>query len=279
MKKLLLLSAAALALAVSDKAHAQIGGGVVTCLNCVTPPFELPQWLQNFENQVQMIQYQINFWNTLIQNTVDLPEKLFADITGTISQLQAAVQQADLLAERQRFFVDHLSDPSGFGGDLTNIPAMLAQENNALAYAMQTMSQVLGLSQQMQTFYAPQIAAIQAIAPGGITQAVQIGNQMTATAAQQQAVYMNAQTVAFQAMATAELRKAHRETLLDSRALLDQENAVATECSYIVNFSPPACSAPMPPVPGGSAGTVANGGTGVAPAAQPTTSYVTTAGG
>ena len=105
------------------------------------------------------------------------------------------------------------------------------------------MSQVLGLSQQMQGFYAPQINAMQGVAPGGITQAVQVGNQMMATAAQQQSVYMNAQTVSFQALATAELRKAHRETLLDTRALKDQEDAVAAECGYIVNFAPPACSA------------------------------------
>ena len=273
MRKILFAGLVTLALISGGRAHAQFGGGAVFCTNCVTPPFELPQWLQNFENQVQMIQYQINFWQTLIQNTIDLPEKLFADITGTIAQLQAAVQQADLLAQRQRFFIDHLSDPSGFGGDLSNIPAMLAQENNALALAMQTMSQVLNLSKQMQTLYTPQINAMQGLSPTGITQAVQIGNQMIATQAQQQAVYKNAQTVSLQALATAELRKAHRETLLDSRALLDQENAVASECGFIVNFQPPACSAPLPPVPGGP-----GGGTDTT-TTTPTTSFVTTAGG
>lgn len=288
MRKLLLMGAAILALT-TGSARAQLGGSVVFCTNCTTPAFQLPEWLQEFENQaqmlqqqIQMVQYQIAFWNTLIQNTIDLPQNIFADITADINTLQGMVQQAEMIGQQTKFMIDHLSDPSGFGGDLTNWPKALAQENNSLANAMQVMGMAMRQSQNLQSVYAPQLAALRAQAPSGITQAVQIGNQIQATQAQQQSVYMNAQTVAFQALATAELRKAHRVVLLDSRALLDQETAVATECGYIVNFSPPACSAAMPQVGGATGGVVgAGGGTVTAPGdtTQPLTSFVTTAGG
>jgi hypothetical protein len=54
-----------------------------------------------------------------------------------------------------------------------------------------------------------------------------------------------------QALATAELRKAHRETLLDARALEDQTNAVEQECGYLTVLAPPVCAGGA-----GNAGTV-----------------------
>jgi len=210
--------------------------------------FELPQWLQNFANQVRQIEqqilqveYEVRAWETLIQNTIDLPERLFNDVTGEIARLQRIVQQAEMLSSHTKFMMDHLGAPSGFGGSLDDIPFALAQENNALAYAMQTMGMAMRSSQDMQMVYASQINTLRAQVPSGMTQAVEIGNDIQATQAQQAAVYMNAQTVAMQAMATAELRKAHREVLLDQRALRDQTDSVAAECGYLTVFHPPVC--------------------------------------
>jgi hypothetical protein len=93
----------------------------------------------------------------------------------------------------------------------------------------------------MAEYYAGQINTLQAQVPSGITQAAQIGNQITATRAQQSAVEMNAQGAALQALATAELRKAHRETLLDARALRDEGDAVIFACSQMTEWTSPAC--------------------------------------
>ena len=97
-------------------------------------------------------------------------------------------------------------------------------------------------SQDMQSVYSAQINTLQAQVPSGTTQAIQIGNQIQATAAQQIAVNINTEAVSMQALATAELRKAHRETLLDTRALADQENAVEAQCGYLTVLAPPVCA-------------------------------------
>jgi P-type conjugative transfer protein TrbJ len=260
MKTLLRATVIVLALASTREARAQ---AAIYCVNCVTPVWQLPQWLQNFQNQVQMIQqqimmveYQIHFWESLIQNTIDLPERIFNDITGEINRLQNIVRQAEMIGQQTKFMIDHLGDASGFGGDLSDIPAALAQENNALANAMKIMGMAVRSSQDMQMVYSAQINTLQAQAPSGITQAVQIGNQIQATTAQQIAVNINTEAVSMQALATAELRKAHRETLLDSRALQDQNDAVAQECGYLTVLAPPACA-------GGGAGGRGGGGGGV----------------
>ena len=119
MPKFLALSTAAIvALSPVSEARAQAS---VYCVNCTTPAFQLPQWLQNFQNQVmmiqnqiQMVEYQIHFWETLIQNTIDLPERIFNDITGEINQLQYIVRQAEMIGQQTKFMIDHLGDPSGF---------------------------------------------------------------------------------------------------------------------------------------------------------------------
>jgi P-type conjugative transfer protein TrbJ len=246
MNKILFTIAAIVALIASTEVKAQIA---TFCVNCTTPAWQLPQWLQNFANQTQMIQqqimmveYQIHFWESLVQNTIDLPFRIFNDITGEINALQGIVQQAELIGQHTKFMIDHLGAPSGFGGNLNDIPAALAQENNALANAMTIMGMAVRNSQNMQVFYSGQIKTLQAQAPSGMTQAVQIGNQIQATQAQQQAVYMNAQTVAMQTLATAELRKADRETLLDARALQDQRHAITEECGQVTVLRPPVCS-------------------------------------
>lgn len=245
MKKFLVVMAVALSFGTGRDARAQ---AAVFCTNCVTPVWELPQWLQDFQNQVQMIQqqimmveYQIHFWTTLVQNTIDLPQRLFNDITGEINRLQGIVRQAELIGQHTNFMISHLGDSTGFGGDLSDIPRALAQENNALANAAQIMGMAVRSSQDMQTVYASQINTLQAQVPAGMTQAVQIGNQISATRAQQDSVYMNAQAVAMQTMATAALRTAHRETMLDARALQDQQKAVAQECGHLTVMHPPVC--------------------------------------
>ncbi len=247
MRKLLLAGVAALAL-VAAPARSQI---LTTCLNCSTigqqfwhDTVELANWVRSIENQIMQIEYEIKFWTTLVQNTVSLPARIFNDITGEVARLQGMIGELQITASQAKYMLANLGHPSGYGGSLDDIPLALAQENNALAVAMGKFGIVAGQTQTQLRSYSSQLAALEGQSVDGMTQAVQVGNAIQATIGQQQAVQATTQNAAFQAFATAELRRAERESIFDAKATKNQREAIAASCSMLTVISPPVCRQP-----------------------------------
>ncbi len=247
------------------QAAAQIAGlQPVLCTNCSTAETQLLELAKDVEavaQQIQIAENTINTYENLVINTANLPGRLINDITSPIRTLQALVQRASLLGENAKFMLANLGHAGGWGGSLADIPAALAQEDNALAMA----AQQLGLASQQVNTLSAQCAsqassgADGAFAAGGIKAAVQGGTELAATSTQCAESRLQLQTAGFQAMVTAEVRRADRESMIAAKVQMDRSNAIAAMCSQLTAIAAPPVCTQQP----------AAGGGGAAPAGAP----------
>lgn len=244
MRKLLFAGVAMWALSTSE-AHAQIGGGVVVCTNCATVGVQLEQaaqdawrWGQDLLYQVQQLEQQIQTVQYAIQNTLSLPDRIRNDFLSPIYQAQALVRQAEMLGQNTKWMITNLNAGrgyGGYGGSLDDIPLALAQESNAIANAMQQLGLVSRQVSSLSAQCAAQYAAIDSFDPGGIKSATMAGTAMSATAgqcaearAQQQAAYQNA-------MATAELRRVHQESMMAAASQAHLDATLKATCASLTS--------------------------------------------
>lgn len=244
MKKLLLASAAIIALTLTAPAHAQIA---TFCTNCATLPVQLEDaaknawsWAQDLIYQVQQLEQQIASVQWLIQNTVSLPGRIANDLTSPIYQAKAMVEQAEMLGQSTRFMISNLGSNTGYGGyggSLSDIPYALKQQNYALSNAMQQLGLVSRQVSTLSTQCTTQYASADALDPEGIKAATMVGTsiasmtgQCSEARAQLQAAYQNA-------MATAELRNAERQAMIDATSQSHLLGARNSACGAITNAS------------------------------------------
>jgi P-type conjugative transfer protein TrbJ len=245
MKKLLLAGVSVIALSqATPEAHAQ---ATVFCANCSTfvwdeahEIWEGAQWLRQLEQSILQVKYEILAWEEVIKTNLSLPFRIFNDITGTVTEIQGIAQEASMIGERTKFMIDHLST-SGFGGSLDDIPTALAQENASLSWAMNQLGLAAQRSQDIAADYSAQLAVLEAQEAEGPTQAAQIANQISATRGQQAAAYQAAEASAWQAMATAKLREAHKNELLEAKIAQNQVGAIAGACGQLTVITTAIC--------------------------------------
>lgn len=246
MRKHLLAGVTAFSLfAAVTPAHAQIVGTVTFCTNCSSAVLQVEEaaqnawrWGQDLLYQVQQLEQQIQSVQWLIQNTVSLPQRLINDITSPIYQAQALVRQAEMLGQNTKWMITNLNvgrGYGGYGGSLDDIPRALAQESNAIANAMQQLGLVSRQVSSLSAQCAAQYAVIDNFDPGGIKSATMAGTAMSATAgqcaearAQQQAAYQNA-------MATAELRRVHQESMMAAASQAHLDATLRATCASLTS--------------------------------------------
>lgn len=265
MRTFLLAGTAAFALlGAASPARAQ---QAVVCVNCSTTlsdaahqVWEGLQWARNLEQQLLQVDYEIRSWTTLLQNTVSLPSRIFNDVTGEINRIESIADQISHFSEQTQFMVSNLGNPSGWGGSLDDIPRALAQEDMALAAAMKKLGAVNDQTQPLSRQYTAQLASLEGTGASGMTQAVQVGNSIQATIGQQQAAQATQTNAALQALATAEIRRADRESMIAAKVQVDRAEAITAACSQLTSMSPPVCQQQPGAVPaGGSYVAVASG--------------------
>lgn len=204
MKKLLFAATAALGLlALPDyPASAQ---AVVTCTNCSTVGQQLIDYgkqIQQLATEIQTATNTLNTYTTLVQNTVSLPRRVYTDITNTVNQLETLRNQASLLTGNSGLMLGNLSAATF---PVVNIQRELTTEMNALSNAMRRAGQQLGNQQPTLSQQASQQTTLLSQSNSGTTQAVQAGNQVSATNAQTAAADQSTVTGLLQAQLTAQI--------------------------------------------------------------------------
>lgn len=233
MKSTLLAGAAiAVALAFSPiKAYAID----VECLNCSTAAEQVLQFARQAEQLTQEINtatYTLNSWRTLVTENATLPAHLYQDIQGTIAQLENLRQQASLLQ-------------GNTGGLLANLGAAtypdynMAQrvvvERNALANAMTQAGTALNNQQAVLGQQGAQLTTLesQSTSADGVKGAVQAGNGITATMAQQQSAYFSTSTAIGQASLTYQTQRLDREMASDQLTRDQMAGGLAAVCAAV----------------------------------------------
>jgi P-type conjugative transfer protein TrbJ len=227
MKRLLFAGGVVLALAASP-AHAQ---AVVTCTNCSTSGQQLIDYgkqIQQLANEIQTATNTLNTYTTLVQNTISLPRSLYADITNTVNQLEALRNQASLLTGNSGLILSNLSSRTF---PVVNMQTELTTEMNALSNAMQKAGQQLNSQPSTLNQQSSQQTTFVGQANSGTTQAVQAGNQASATNAQTSAANQSTVTGLLQAQLTAQIVQEDRVQAANSLTNAQIAGGYAAACS------------------------------------------------
>ena len=221
----------------------------VACVNCSTvfwdaahEVWEGAQWLRSLEQQILQVKYEILGWVEAVKTTAALPFRIFADATGTVREIQGVVQEAAMTGQNVKFMIDHLGSPYGWGGSIDDIPAALAQEDRAISFVMQRMGVAMARYQSGAADYSQRLATYEAQDVSGPTQAAMVANQIAATRGQQEAAQALVANSAFQALATAELRRAHREAMIQQKVAQNQDAMIRGACAQMTVIRPPVCN-------------------------------------
>lgn len=204
MKKLLLAATAALGLLVHSENPA-FAQAVVTCTNCSTIGQQLIDYgkqIQQLATEIQTATNTLNTYTTLVQNTISLPRSVYSDITNTVNQLENLRNQASLLTGNSGLMLGNLSSATF---PVVDIQRELMTEMNALSNAMQKAGQQLGNQQPTLNQQASQQTTLLGQSNSGTTQAVQAGNQVSATNGQTAAADQSTITGLLQAQLTAQV--------------------------------------------------------------------------
>ena len=228
MKRLLLAGAAVIALAAP--AHAQ---QAVTCVNCSTIAQQLIDYgkqLEQLANEIQTATNTLNTYITLVKDTISLPEIVYTDITGTVTQLESLRTTASLLSSNTG---DMLSKLNAAEYPVLNIEQRLTFDDNALANALIKAGQALDSMPAVIQQQSSKLAAAQTQSNGasGMTQAMQASNEIAATSAQSIQSQTSALHTVLQAMTTSMTTDADRRSASDSLTIAQMKAGQAAACS------------------------------------------------
>jgi P-type conjugative transfer protein TrbJ len=278
IRRILLAGAAVPALLAASPARAQ---QVVLCVNCSQAQKQLLEYalqlrqaangLAQLQQQIMQVQYTIQFYMTLVQNTISLPANIYREIIGTIQQLQGLVQTASLISGPSGNMMTSLSAASYLAGSIGNLANRLSSDDAALAMSINAAGNTIDQSHRVILQQTTQLDAFQrqAAEADGIKQVLQANAGIAATVGNQLAVQHAALVTPMQALVTAEARRADREAAIEAQSR-GTENAgrqaacsaaasigVGTTVAGCTNLAAPAATgvspgSPVPPAPAAS---------------------------
>jgi len=221
IRRLGLVSVAAIALGAGHSRPA-LAIGADYCTNCSTIVEQLlmaGKQLEQLQQEIQTAQNTLNFYLTLVKDTASLPNSVYADIQADINNIQNLANGASVIGGQTLPMVNNLSSASGYPlGNISSYFQQLVNEDQAIANAMKTAGTVLQQQQSQTTSQASAITAAQSQSQGagGFTQAIQAGNTIAASAAQQNAGLQTSLSTAMQALLTKDTANADRRAMQDA---------------------------------------------------------------
>jgi conjugal transfer/entry exclusion protein len=268
----LLLSTVAVCAIAMVSCGSAFAQAVVVCPTCSQIANDLKeqiwegiQWAHNLEQQILQVEQAIQSNIYLLKSTIQFPFRIFDDAAGTIAQIEDAGEELSHFSLHNQFMIGNLGARGGWGGSLDDIPLALAQEDEALSMAMQKLGLVNDQTRDLSRRYTMKLASLEGTPAEGQTQAIQVGNSINATIGQQNAALATQTNATLQALATAELKKADRESMIAAKAQQNRLVAIAASCSQLTTMSPPVCQQqPASGAPGGAPGSSSPGGSYVA---------------
>ena len=184
MRRLLIASAAILTLAIPHAARPDIP---VVCVNCSDFTTQLMQYgkeAASLESQLQAHVTQLQQYANMIQNTIALPEQMWASAQGDIMQVRNIANAAALLSGGSGSMISRLQSAGGYANQAINTPQQMAgqldQWQQTLGNNLNSFGRTIGLQQNQQANDAALIAALQvhAATATGQMQALQAGNEL-----------------------------------------------------------------------------------------------------
>jgi type IV secretion system protein TrbJ len=159
---------------------------IVTCANCsdlFTQLIEKEQQAQGLMTQAQQLKTELNQAQMMLQNTVALPQSIWANVQGDIMQVRNLANAASLLTGGSGTILQRLQQAGAYANSATflpqNIGAQFTQWQTTFANADNSLARTLGVQQGQEQNYTALQAAIQAHSQTatGQMQAIQAGNE------------------------------------------------------------------------------------------------------
>lgn len=148
------------------------------------------QWIQqtltqvkSLAQQVQSYQTQLQQYANMIQNTVALPQAIWANVQADIMQVRNLSNAAALLSGNTGTILTRLSSAGGYANQalsLANIGNQFTTWQQTIDNNVTTMGKVIGLQQDQQNNNSVMMAALaaQSQTAQGQMQAIQAGNEL-----------------------------------------------------------------------------------------------------
>lgn len=179
MKRILLASAIFVGLSGSIPADAQLA---TVCTNCSTIAEQLmsdARQAQQYLTQVAALQTDLRQYANMIQNTVALPQEIFANVQGDIFQVRNLANAGSLLTGNAGSILTRLQGLSSYSSSVPNVGQQFAMWRQTIGNAENSMARTLGVQQGQEESYTALQYAIQAHSQtaAGQMQAIQAGNE------------------------------------------------------------------------------------------------------
>lgn len=184
---------AALIGAVALEASAPARAQDVYCVNCSTVYDQLLQYAkeaQQYTTQLEQYGTQLRQYANMIQNTVGLPQMVWANVQGDIMQVRALMNAGSMLGGNAGGFTQRLGQLGSYSNQITSLGQMATQYQTWASVSQNDISQLqaaLGLQQAQQATDAQILTALQQHSQSaqGQMQAIQAGNEMSALGVKQ----------------------------------------------------------------------------------------------
>lgn len=220
LRSLALAAVSALALACAAvPAYPQ---SAVYCVNCSTATQQLlgyARQLLQLQNEIQTVTNTLNTYTNAVQNTLNLPNTLFSDITGDINNLTHISSGASLLSNNSATFLTDLASRGGYSPEVAqNWAQRIIQEQNDVAQKTTAFAQMMQLQPSQLSSYSTTLAALESQAQNstGRQQTLQAIAGINAAVGQQIKTSQATLSAAMQAQLAVSTAQADRQALQDA---------------------------------------------------------------
>jgi len=223
-RRALALGTALLSVAVLDGSSLALAQEAVVCTNCSTEASSLTslakQALQ-YGKQLQQLATELQMYETMVTNTVDLPMQVWGTVQSDIMQVQSLANMSSLLSGNAGSLISRLQSANGYvnqATSLANVGGQFTTWQQTIGNNLSSMGKMLGLQRSQEADNAAMLQALQQHSQSAVgqMQAIQAGNEL-ASATVGQLQQMEATLTA-----TAQMQATQIGVDADRRAAQDQ---------------------------------------------------------
>ncbi len=162
---------------------------IVECANCSSIVEQLisdARQAQQYATQVSSLQTELRQYASMVQNSIAIPQSIWAGVQGDIMQVRSLANAASLLTGNSGSMITRLQSAAGYANQASFLPSGLGSQftmwQQTLGNASSSLGRTLGVQQGQEQNYTAVQAAIQAHSQtaAGQMQAIQAGNELAA---------------------------------------------------------------------------------------------------
>jgi P-type conjugative transfer protein TrbJ len=204
-------------------AHAQLA---TVCTNCDTIAQQLLDYArqgQQYLTEMAQLQTNLQQYANMVQNTVALPQQIWANVQSDISQVRGLANAASLLTGNSGTILTRLNTAGAYFNQLNMTPQQLENQltvwQQTLGNSGNSLARTLGVQQGQEQNYTALQAAISAHSQtaAGQMEAIQAGNESLGLINTQLQQVQTTLTTAAQETATRDIVAADRQAAADAQ--------------------------------------------------------------